>query len=280
MSLDILGFLLSSTLTLEYSGYCCYNICFFAGNIPKMLHSVSAPNPCISIPSRRSIHLTSRRLVATKIRVSASLPDVDTVKVEYTPWLIVGLGNPGNKYHGTRHNVGFEMIDRISEEEGIKLNTIQSKALMGIGSIGEVPVLLAKSQAYMNYSGESVGPLAAYYQVPLRHILLIYDEMSLPNGVMRLQPKGGHGYHNGVKSVIDHLDGCKAFPRLCIGIGNPPGTMDRKAYLLQKFSSEERKQVDIALEQAVEAVRNLLLKGFDDNITKFNLGQKYKFHRV
>ncbi|PIA33336.1 hypothetical protein AQUCO_04100036v1 [Aquilegia coerulea] len=172
------------------------------------------------------------------------------------------------------------MIDRISKEEDIKMNTIQSKALLGIGAIGEVPVLLAKSQAYMNYSGESVGPLAAYYQVPLRQILLIYDEMSLPNGVMRVQQKGGHGYHNGVKSVIDHLDGCRAFPRLCIGIGNPPGTMDMKAFLLQKFSSEERKQVDIALEQGVEAVRNLVLKGFDDGIDKFNMGQKYKYHKV
>ncbi|KAF5203594.1 Peptidyl-trna hydrolase protein [Thalictrum thalictroides] len=83
-----------------------------------------------------------------------------------------------------------------------------------------------------------------------------------------------------VKSVIDHLDGCRVFPRLCIGIGNPPGTMDMKAFLLQKFSSEERKQVDIALEQGVEAVRNLVLKGFDDGITKFNMGQKYKYHKV
>ncbi|GAB2216792.1 hypothetical protein Droror1_Dr00024571 [Drosera rotundifolia] len=118
--------------------------------------------------------------------------------VEYTPWLVVGLGNPGSKYHGTRHNVGFEMIDKISKREGIVLNTIQSKALIGIGSIGEVPVLLAKPQAYMSYSGESVGPLAAYYGVPLRHILLVYDEMSLVNGVLKLQPRGGQGgHHNG-----------------------------------------------------------------------------------
>ncbi|KAF5193891.1 Peptidyl-trna hydrolase, partial [Thalictrum thalictroides] len=182
-----------------------------------MLHSVSSPNTLISVPSRRNFHLRTRRLVTTRLSVSAaSYSDVDTVILENKPWLIVGLGNPGNKYHGTRHNIGFEMIDRISQVEGIKLNTIQSKALLGIGAIGEVPVLLAKSQAYMNYSGESVGPLAAYYQVPLRQILLIYDEMSLPNGVMRVQPKGGHGYHNGVKSVIDHLDGCRVFPRLCI----------------------------------------------------------------
>ncbi|XP_057545768.1 chloroplastic group IIB intron splicing facilitator CRS2-B, chloroplastic-like [Amaranthus tricolor] len=177
----------------------------------------------------------------------------------------------------------------------------RSKALIGIGSIGDVPILLAKPQAYMNYSGESdmtpplirwfgqvqrrsisepVGPLAAYYKVPLRHILLVYDEMCLPNGVLRLQPKGGHGHHNGVKSIMGHLDGRKEFPRLCIGIGNPPGNMDMKAFLLQKFSSTERKQIDAALEQGVEAVRTLVLSGFSDSVTRFNLGQKYKYHKV
>lgn len=191
-----------------------------------MLHTISFPGtftPYQRCPGIR------RHLVSTKHRISASLPDKDGVKLEYTPWLIVGLGNPGNKYHGTRHNV---------------------------------------------------GPLAAYYQVPLRHILLIYDEMSLPNGVLRLQPRGGHGHHNGLKSVMDHLDGSRSFPRLSIGIGNPPGTMDMKAFLLQKFSSEERNQIDAAIEQGVGAVRTLVLKGFNDNINRFNLGQKYKYHKV
>nr|GMD05913.1 chloroplastic group IIB intron splicing facilitator CRS2-B, chloroplastic [Ipomoea batatas] len=163
-----------------------------------------------------------------------------------------GLGNPGNKYHGTRHNVGFEMIDQISQEEGILLNTIQSKALIGIGSIGEVPVVLAKPQTYMNFSGESVGQLAAYYQVPLRHILLVHDEMSLPNGVLRLKPKRGHGHHNGVKSVMEHLDGCHQFPRLCIGIGNPPGEMDMKAFLLQKFSETNINYLYVGLSLGVK----------------------------
>ncbi|XVE72087.1 hypothetical protein DITRI_Ditri11bG0010800 [Diplodiscus trichospermus] len=244
-----------------------------------MLHAISVPSTYISYP--RSWCFGQRNTESTRLCLRASLPDNNNgFKVEYTPWLIVGLGNPGNKYHGTRHNVGFEMIDQISREERIPLNTIQSKALIGIGAIGEVPILLAKPQAYMNFSGESVGPLAAYYQVPLRHILLIYDEMSLPNGVLRLQPKGGHGHHNGVKSVMGHLDGCSQFPRLCIGIGNPPGSMDMKAYLLQKLSSVERTQIDEALEQGVEAVRSLVLNGFNPKITRFNLGQKYKYHKV
>ncbi|CAI9110664.1 OLC1v1010728C1 [Oldenlandia corymbosa var. corymbosa] len=245
-----------------------------------MLYAISAPTPCTSISYPRKPCFKLRQFAPQRLRVCASLPEPNGAKVEYTPWLIVGLGNPGNRYQGTRHNVGFEMIDHISRAEGIPLNTIQSKALIGIGCIGEVPVLLAKPQAYMNYSGESVGPLAAYYRVPLRHILVIYDEMSLPNGVLRLQPKGGHGYNNGVKSVIEHLDGRREFPRFCIGVGNPPGTMDMKAFLLQKFSAVERKQIDVALEQGVEAVRALVTGGFNSRITRFNLGQKYKYHKV
>nr|XP_043615110.1 chloroplastic group IIB intron splicing facilitator CRS2-B, chloroplastic-like isoform X2 [Erigeron canadensis] len=234
-------------------------------------------------PTSHSLNPSKHKKFNFKVSAAAAEPNTDNdnnynnnIKLEYTPWLIVGLGNPGNKYHGTRHNVGFEMIDLISKEEKIVMNTIQSKALVGIGSIGEVPILLAKPQGYMNFSGESVGPLAAYYQVPLRHILLVYDEMSLPNGVLRLQPKGGHG----VKSVIEHLDGRREFPRFCIGIGDPPGTMDMKAFLLQKFSDVERKEIDAALEQGVDAVRSLVLNGFNDRITRFNLGQKYKYNKV
>ncbi|KAK3160265.1 hypothetical protein QOZ80_1BG0057260 [Eleusine coracana subsp. coracana] len=235
----------------------------------------SAPTTPRRIPTAPLRRIRRPRLVAV-----ASVPDPAAGPVEYTPWLIAGLGNPGDKYYGTRHNVGFEMVDRIARDEGITMNTIQSKSLLGVGSIGEVPILLVKPQSYMNYCGEAIAPLAAYYQVPLRHILLIYDEMSLPNGVLRVQRKGGHGRHNGLQNVIEHLDGCREFPRLSIGIGSPPGKMDTRAFLLQKFSSEERLQIDTALEQGVDAVRTLVLKGFSGNIERFNLVQKYKFHRV
>ncbi|XP_057756867.1 chloroplastic group IIB intron splicing facilitator CRS2-B, chloroplastic-like [Arachis stenosperma] len=249
-----------------------------------MLHAASpAPGFCLSFPRNLDCPRESTKaLVRVRFSVRCSVPESKNgaTKVEYTPWLVVGLGNPGSKYHGTRHNVGFEVIDNISKAEGIRMNTIQSKALIGIGSIGDVPILLAKPQTYMNFSGESVGPLAAYYQVPLRHILVVYDEMSLPNGVLRLQPKGGHGYHNGLKNVMGHLDGSHGFPRLSIGIGNPPGSMDVKAFLLQKFSSLERKQIDSSLEQGVEAVRTLVLNGFNNHVYRFNLGQKYKYHKV
>ncbi|KAL0910654.1 hypothetical protein M5K25_021656 [Dendrobium thyrsiflorum] len=184
-------------------------------SLPPMFVAISYPRPspfvCNIFQSRNSNPELSIRLqisLKCRCRVVGSLPDpTEGAKVEYTPWLIAGLGNPGNKYHGTRHNVGFEMVDCIARAEGIRLNTIQSKALFGIGSFGKVPILLVKPQAYMNFIGESIGPLAAYYQVPLRHILLIYDEMSLPNGVLRLSPKGGHGHHSGFSCVASRLDG-------------------------------------------------------------------------
>ncbi|WVZ72130.1 hypothetical protein U9M48_020640 [Paspalum notatum var. saurae] len=165
---------------------------------PTTSYLFSAPLlPCSHTPHRNLAVPLRRNRRQRLSTVVASVPDPAAGPVEYTPWLLAGLGNPGNKYYGTRHNVGFEMVDHIAREEGITMNTIQSKSLLGIGSIGEVPVLLVKPQTYMNYSGEAVGPLAAYYQVPLRHILLIYDDMSLPNGVLRIQRKGGHGRHNG-----------------------------------------------------------------------------------
>ncbi|KAF8044982.1 hypothetical protein N665_5861s0001 [Sinapis alba] len=242
-----------------------------------MFCSAYTPPSCI-----HHFHVNKPVCRKPRFRVCSSTTssESDRFKVEYTPWLIVGLGNPGNKYYGTRHNVGFDMIDKLARKEGVLMNTIQSKALIGIGAIEEVPILLAKPQTYMNFSGEAVGSLAAHYQVPLRHILLIYDEMALPNGVLRLQPKGGQGYHNGVKSVMGNLDGRRNFPRLSIGIGHPPGNMDMKAFLLQKFSPSERKQIDESLEQGSEAVKTLVLSGFSEGISRFNLVQKYKFHKV
>ncbi|MCO5550592.1 hypothetical protein L7F22_004080 [Adiantum nelumboides] len=113
------------------------------------------------------------------------------------PWLLVGLGNPGKLYQGTRHNVGFEMIEAFAEAEGIRMSTAQHKALMGRGVVGSSQVLLAKPQTFVNLSGESVCPFATYYRIPIDQILVIYDDMDLEFARMRLLPKGGHGGHNG-----------------------------------------------------------------------------------
>ncbi|KDO54428.1 hypothetical protein CISIN_1g027742mg [Citrus sinensis] len=158
------------------------------------------------------------------------------------PWLFVGLGNPGDKYKGTRHNVGFEMIDAFAESQGISMNTVHCKATFGQGFVGDAPVLLAKPQTYMNLSGESTGPLAAYYKLPLNRVLVFHDDMGLPCGVLRLRHNGGHGGHNGLKSVMNNFRGNREFARLRIGIGRPPGQMDPKAFLLQKFNAIARER--------------------------------------
>ncbi|KAJ4974542.1 hypothetical protein NE237_007716 [Protea cynaroides] len=196
------------------------------------------------------------------------------------PWLFVGLGNPGEKYQGTRHNIGFEMIDAFAESQRISLDKVHCKALFGQGFVGDVPVLLAKPQTYMNLSGECTGPLAAYYKLPLNRVLVIFDDMDLPCGVLRLQPKGGHGGHNGLKSVIYHFRGNMEFGRLRIGIGRPPGQMDPKAFLLQKSNARARARIDPALQEGVDALKLLLSNGFTETARCFNREQKYKHTRL
>lgn len=196
------------------------------------------------------------------------------------PWLFVGLGNPGDKYRGTRHNVGFEMIDAFAESQGILMSTVHCKAMFGQGFVGDVPVFLAKPQTYMNLSGESAGPLAAYYKLPLNRVLVFHDDMDLPCGVLRLQPKGGHGSHNGLKSVIYHFRGNREFARLRIGIGRPPGQMDPKAFLLQKFNQTARERIDVALQEGADALKLVLSKGLTESTRCFNMEQKYKHIRL
>lgn len=196
------------------------------------------------------------------------------------PWLFVGLGNPGEKYKGTRHNVGFEMIDAFSESQGIVMDTVHCKAIFGQGFVGDVPVFLAKPQTYMNLSGESTGSLAAYYKLPLNRVLVFHDDMTLPCGVLRLNHKGGHGNHNGLKSVIYHFRGNNEFARVRIGIGSPPGQMDPKAFLLQKFNATARERIDTALQEGVGALKLLLSKGLTESARCFNTEQKYKHIRL
>ncbi|KAK3204883.1 hypothetical protein Dsin_018929 [Dipteronia sinensis] len=196
------------------------------------------------------------------------------------PWLFVGLGNPGDKYKGTRHNLGFEMVDAFAEAQGISMNTAHCKAIFGQGFIGDTPVLLAKPQTYMNLSGESAGPLAAYYKLPLNHVIVFHDDMGLPSGVLRLQNNGGHGGHNGLKSVIHNLRGNREFARLRIGIGRPPGQMDPKAFLLQKFNKLARERIDVALQEGVEVLKLLVSKGLTESARCFNTEQKYKHIRL
>ncbi|KAG9449546.1 hypothetical protein H6P81_009511 [Aristolochia fimbriata] len=190
------------------------------------------------------------------------------------PWLLVGLGNPGKRYQGTRHNVGFELLDAVAEAEGISVSSVKFKALFGKGFIGDVPIMLAKPQTFMNCSGDSVGPLVSYFHIPLNQVLVMYDDLDLPFASLRLLPKGGHGGHNGMRSIIDHFKGNREFPRLRIGIGRPPGKMDPADFVLRPFNRQEREELDFTMQNGVEAVRILLLEGFNKSATFVNSNKK------
>uniref|UniRef100_A0A7N0TZM0 peptidyl-tRNA hydrolase n=1 Tax=Kalanchoe fedtschenkoi TaxID=63787 RepID=A0A7N0TZM0_KALFE len=198
---------------------------------------------------------SSAAAAASMTTASSSSDSLETadVKKQSHPWLIVGLGNPGKTYSGTRHNVGFELVDALAESEGISMGSVSFKALFGKGFIGNVPVMLAKPQTFMNLSGQSV-----------------YDDMDLPFAKLRMLPKGGHGGHNGMRSIIDHVKGNRDFPRLRIGIGRPPGKMDGASYVMRPFSKQERQELDFTLQAGVEAVRILLLEGFDKSASYAN----------
>lgn len=230
----------------------------------------------LRMPLRLSFSEFSGSMLTMHKQSSHTLQMTADVSVDSKPkpWLLVGLGNPGKLYDGTRHNVGFEMIDTIAQGEGIIVSRIQHRALFGKGHINGNPVMLAKPQTFMNVSGESVGPLVAYYKIPLNQVLLIFDDMDLPFATLRLLPKGGHGGHNGMKSVINHFKGSREFPRLRIGIGRPPGKMDPVSYVLRPFTKSEREEMDFTLQEGLDAIRILINQGFDKSATIVNRAQK------
>ncbi|KAK3134919.1 hypothetical protein QOZ80_5BG0412440 [Eleusine coracana subsp. coracana] len=205
---------------------------------------------------------------ACKAAVAAATTAVGSQK----PWLFVGLGNPGRMYKGTRHNIGFEMIDAIAEAEGISVSSKQFKAKVGKGLIGDVPVMLAKPQTYMNASGESVGQLVSYFKIPLDQLVVIYDDLDLPFPKLRLLPKGGHGGHNGMRSIIDHLKQTRDFPRLRIGIGRPQET-GVIIFVLGSFTKQEREEMDATLHRGLQAVRIMVLEGFNKGAIFVNTSQ-------
>lgn len=181
---------------------------------------------------------------------------------------IIGLGNPGRKYKKTRHNVGFRVVDRAAEKLGIDLKQKQFKSIMGEARASE-KVVLMKPQTYMNVSGEAVKELVSFYKLEPASLLIVYDDLDLPPGRIRLRLKGGAGGHNGIKSVIQHL-GERDFNRLRIGIGRPePGT-DVVGHVLTSFSPSEKGEMKQAVEQASDAVLDWLERPFSDVMNSYN----------
>jgi peptidyl-tRNA hydrolase, PTH1 family len=182
--------------------------------------------------------------------------------------LIAGLGNPGPRYAANRHNIGFMAVARLADANGIKLGRGRNKTRIGEGRIAGRAVLLVQPQTFMNRSGDAVGPLADYYRIPPENILVIYDDLDLPLGTLRLREQGGSGGHNGMKSIANHLG--QGFPRLRLGIGRPPGRMDPAAYVLQDFSKEEQLLVAEVLGKAQEAVATFLQDGIELAMSQHN----------
>lgn len=188
---------------------------------------------------------------------------------EQERWLIVGLGNPGRRYAKNRHNVGFRCVDRLASVHHLTFDHKRAKAKLALGSVQGHQVILAQPQTFMNESGQAVAPLTRFYRVPPERMLVIYDDLDLEPGTVRLRRWGGSGGHKGMHSVIQQL-GTQAFPRVRVGIGRPPGRMDPADYVLQDLSNEELPLMEKVFDWVVCASECWLQEGIEIAMTRFN----------
>jgi PTH1 family peptidyl-tRNA hydrolase len=184
-------------------------------------------------------------------------------------WLVVGLGNPGPQYERTPHNLGFLVIDRLAERNGIRVNRPEAKALVGAGRIGGSQVLLAKPQTFMNLSGTSVAPLAGKYDIPAGRILLVSDELNLPWTGVRIRSKGSAGGHNGLDSVIRSV-GTSEIPRVRLGIHPGHPIRDGAEFVLSPLRKAQTEELDELLDHAAGAVESMIADGVEKAMTRFN----------
>ena len=195
-----------------------------------------------------------------KIRPSSGAPS----------YIIAGLGNPGKKYETSRHNSGFMFGDLLSDKHGFKLNKKKFKALTALTEINGVKCLVMKPQTFMNNSGESIREAASFYKIPPENIIIVFDDISLPCGALRIRRKGTDGGHNGIKSIIYHLN-ADTFPRIKLGVGaKPRADYDLADWVLSVFNKDEMKQFQSAVEQACEAVRLIIDGETDAAMNRFN----------
>lgn len=183
--------------------------------------------------------------------------------------MIVGLGNPGNEYAGTRHNVGWMLVDALAEHLGINEWRSREKGMVAEGRIGSEKILLVKPLTYMNNSGECVGPLMRWYKLEPEDIMAAHDDMDIPIGTIRIRKKGSAGGHNGIKSLLSHI-GSENFVRLRIGIGRPQPGWSVINHVLAKFNDQEQEEIGDAIKQLIPAVECMVLEGPDMAMNKFN----------
>ena len=188
-------------------------------------------------------------------------------------YLIAGLGNPTREYDKTRHNVGFSVIDVLADKYNIDVSDRKHKALCGKGVIEGEKVLLLKPQTFMNLSGESIREAIDYYKIDPEDIIVIYDDISLEPGQLRIRLKGSAGGHNGIKNIIAHL-GTQEFPRIKVGVGAKPPKMDLADYVLSRFGAEEQKIMDEAFGEAAEAAVMMMTTGAERAMNHYNAKKK------
>ncbi|MGI6013234.1 MAG: aminoacyl-tRNA hydrolase [Oscillospiraceae bacterium] len=185
-------------------------------------------------------------------------------------WLVVFLGNPGQEYHGTRHNVGFMTADVVEQAHNIRIHRVRFHALTAKCQIGGEQVLLMKPQTYMNLSGEAVIEAVKFYKIPADHVLVVMDDVALPVGKLRIRAKGSAGGHNGIKDIIHHLQ-TERFPRIKIGVGAPPHPdYDMADWVLGKFQGSDAEAVDEAVKRAASAIPVLIEEGVATAMNQFN----------
>ena len=184
-------------------------------------------------------------------------------------WLLVGLGNPGRQYEGTRHNVGFDVVDHLAATHGFgRLKKWAANAEVVKGVLGSEEVVLVKPLTFMNLSGEAVGAVAGFYKVPLERLVVVHDELDFEPGVVRLKVGGGHGGHNGLRSIAAHLGA--EFVRVRLGIGKPPSAQQGADYVLSRFDGASKPLIQQAVEQAASALETIVRDGVQLAMGRFN----------
>ena len=191
-------------------------------------------------------------------------------KLSNDSWLIVGLGNPGREYEKTRHNTGFRALDILAENLNVKVDRLKFQGLYGQTTYNGNKLFLLKPQTFMNLSGRSVLQLSAYFNIPPQRIIVMFDDISLEPGRLRVRPNGSAGGHNGIKSIIQEL-GSQDFPRVKIGVGaKPTPEFDLAAWVLSTFSASEEKALAVSLKNAGDAALSILDRGVPETANRFN----------
>lgn len=184
-------------------------------------------------------------------------------------YIIIGLGNPEPEYSNTRHNMGFDVINKLAKENDISLNRTKFNAIYGTGIIEGEKVILIKPQTFMNNSGESAKEFVDFYKEPLDNLMVIFDDMDTEAGTIRVRAKGGPGSHNGMKSMVNCLNS-ENFARIRIGIGRPVGEYDRIDYVIGQIDGEEKKILEKGQDEAVEAIKYWIKNGIDNTMNTYN----------